>query len=196
MTGKSIGYRRVSTKEQNPESQLIGIQLDKIFTETETGYSEKTRYQLENLKDYVREDDIVFVECMDRLGRNGYDLDNTVEFLLKKGAEIHFVREGIILGKKNDLMSKLAYDMMKSFIHFFSQLFKERQRIGIEKAKKEGKYKGGTKKLNAEKIEILKADLLTRKSITQIAKELGVARFTLYRYIAKIKEDGEKQNGQ
>ncbi len=183
MSGKRVGYKRVSTGEQNPESQLNNLPLDKIFTDIETGYSTKNRVQLKNLIDYVREDDIVFVECMDRLGRNGYDLDEIVEHLLKKGVQVHFVREGIILGKKNDLMSKLAYDMMKSFIHFFSQLAKERQRIGIDKAKKDGKYKGGKKKLDFHKIETMKKELETRKSKTDIAADLGISRFTLYRYI-------------
>lgn len=186
MTGKRIGYKRVSTSEQNPDSQLMSVELDKVFTDIETGYSTKNRHQLSIMKEYVREDDIVFVECMDRLGRNGYDLDEIVEFFLHKGVQVQFVREGIVLGKKNDLMSKLAYDMMKSFIHFFSQLAKERQRIGIDKAKKDGKYKGATKKLNGEKIEILKQQLQTRKSKAKIAKELGISRFTLYRYLKEL----------
>jgi DNA invertase Pin-like site-specific DNA recombinase len=188
MTGKRIGYKRVSTYEQNPDSQLMSVQLDKIFVEIETGYSTKNRQQLQQLKEYVREDDIVFVECMDRLGRNGYDLDEIVEFLLKKGVQINFVREGIILGKKNDLMSKLAYDMMKSFIHFFSQLAKERQRIGIEKAKKEGKYRGGTSKMTPERIKLIQERIQTRDSKSKIAKDAGISRFTLYRYLEKIQE--------
>lgn len=188
MSGKRIGYKRVSTSEQNPDSQLMSVELDKCFTDIETGYSTKGRLQLAALKDYVREDDIVYVECMDRLGRNGYDLDDIVEFLLAKGAQIQFVREGIILGKKNDFMSKLAYDMMKSFIHFFSQLAKERQRIGIDKAKSEGKYKGRVTKFTEEIAEAIKRDLPTRKSKSQIASDLGISRFTLYRYIDKISE--------
>ncbi len=123
---------------------------------------------------------------MDRLGRNGYDLDEIVEFLLQKGVQIHFVREGIILGKKNDLMSKLAYDMMKSFIHFFSQLAKERQRIGIDKAKKDGKYQGRKSKLTFMMIEKIKELMLTRKSKSEIADELKISRFTLYRYLSKM----------
>ena len=43
MNGKRIGYKRVSTLEQNPDSQLNGLdfELDKIFTDIETGYSTK-----------------------------------------------------------------------------------------------------------------------------------------------------------
>ncbi len=192
MTGKRVGYKRVSTNEQNPESQLIGIQLDKTFTEIETGYSTKNRHQLKLLKDYVREDDIVFIECMDRLGRNGYDLDETVEFFLQKGVAIHFVREGIVLGKKNDLMSKLAYDMMKSFIHFFSQLAKERQRIGIDKAKRDGKYKGRDSKFTDYLRQQVINSMETRKPKAQIAKDLGISRFTLYSYLKKIEKQVSK----
>lgn len=158
----------------------------------ETGYSTKNRHGLANLKEYVRDDDIVFVECMDRLGRNGYDLDAIVEFLLKKGVQVNFVRESIILGKKNDIMSKLAYDMMKSFIHFFSQLAKERQRIGIEKAKKEGKYKGGKTKLTFLMQCRLKELMKTRTSKSKISKELGISRFTLYRYLEKIQQQQQE----
>lgn len=191
MTGKRIGYKRVSTCEQNPDSQLIGIELDKVFVETETGFSTKNRQQLRNLQDYVRDDDIVFVECMDRLGRDAGDLDEIVGLLLDKGVEIRFVREGITLGKKNDLMSKLAYDMMKSFIHFFSRLAKERQKIGIDKAKREGKYKGRKRKVTPENIELIKHHLMTRKSKIEIANEMGLSRVTLYRCIDKIKGELE-----
>lgn len=194
--GKKIGYKRVSTFEQNPESQLngLGFELDKIFTDIETGYSTKNRHALQSLKEYVREDDIVYVECMDRLGRNGYDLDEIVEFLLKKGVQVNFVREGIVLGKKNDIMSKLAYDMMKSFIHFFSQLAKERQRIGIERAKKEGKYKGGKSKMTPYKMLQMQDMLKTRDSKTKIAKELGISRFTLFRYLKKMQQQDDQES--
>ncbi len=191
--GKRVGYKRVSTNEQNPESQLIGIELDKVFTDIETGYSTKNRHQLANLKEYVREDDLVFVECMDRLGRNGSDLDDIVEFLLKKGIEINFVREGIVIGKKNDAMSKLAYDMMKSFIHFFSRLAKERQKIGIEKAKKDGKYKGRKSKMTFDVITKLQEFLKTRTPKSKIAQQLGISRFTLYKYLEKMNEPVENK---
>lgn len=187
MSGKRIGYKRVSTTEQNPDSQLMGIELDKIFTDIQTGYSTVNRVQLKAMQEYVREDDILYVECMDRLGRNGYDLDEIVEFLLKKGVQINFVREGIVLGKKNDIMSKLAYDMMKSFIHFFSQLAKERQRIGIEKSKREGKYRGGKKsKFNPMIATEIKEQLQTRKTISQIAKDLKISRASLYRFMKQM----------
>jgi len=191
MTGKRIGYKRVSTYEQNPESQLVGIELDKVFIEIETGYSTLNRHQLKAMQEYVREDDIVFVECLDRLGRNGYDLDQIVEFLLKKGVQITFVRENIVLGKKNDIMSKLAYDMMKAFIHFYSQLTKDRQRRGIHEARARGKYSGRPRKLNSDQIKQIQEKMKTRESKSQIAREFGISRITLRKYLQEnqVKEE-------
>ena len=73
-------------------------------------------------------------------------------------------------------------------------LLGKRQREGIEIAKKKGKFRGTTKKLNAEKIETLKKELLIRKSKSQIAAHLGISRFTLYRYIDQIKKEDEKNS--
>ncbi len=191
MTGKRIGYKRVSTHEQNPDSQLVGIHLDKMFIEIETGYSTLNRHQLKAMQEYVREDDTVFVECLDRLGRNGYDLDEIVETLLKKGVQITFVRENIVLGKKNDIMSKLAYDMMKAFIHFYSQLTKDRQRRGIHEARLRGKYAGRPRKLTPDKIEQIKQRMQTRDSKSQIAREFGISRITLRKYLQEMEEKND-----
>ena len=37
MTGKTVGYIRVSTEEQNPERQLEGFKLDKVFVDKVSG---------------------------------------------------------------------------------------------------------------------------------------------------------------
>ncbi len=140
---------------------------------------------LDNKNTHTKKDDIVFVECMDRLGRNGDDLDEIVKYLLKKGVQINFVREGFFLGKEDNPMSKLTYDVMKSFINFYSRLSKERRMIGIQKAKKEGKYKG-RKKLASEKIILLNEQIKnTRKTKVQIAKEFGISRRLVYKYMEK-----------
>ena len=53
MSGKTIGYIRVSTVGQNSERQLEGIELDKVFEEK---VSAKTmnRPKLNELLEYIR----------------------------------------------------------------------------------------------------------------------------------------------
>ncbi len=64
MTGQRIGYIRVSTFEQNPERQLDGVKVDRIFTDNASGKDIK-RPQLEALMSFARSGDAVVVHSMD-----------------------------------------------------------------------------------------------------------------------------------
>lgn len=194
MSGKRIGYIRVSTTDQNPDRQLEGIQLDKKFIDYASAKS-TNRPQLHAMLDFVREDDIIFVHSMDRLARNVKDLKSLVDGLLEKKIQIHFLKENLQFKGENSALATLMLHMMGAFAEFEYAFIRERQREGIEIAKKKGKFRGTTKKLNAEKIETLKRELLTRKSKSQIAADLGISRFTLYRYIDKLKEQEPKKDG-
>lgn len=194
MTGKRIGYIRVSTVDQNPDRQLENIPLDKKFIDYASAKS-TNRPQLAAMLDFVREDDVIVVHSMDRLARNLKDLKELVDNFIAKRIQVHFLKENIQFSGENSALANLMLHMMGAFAEFEYAFIKERQREGIEVAKKKGKFRGTTKKLNAEKIEILKQELLTRKSKSQIAVDLGISRFTLYRYIDKLKEE-EAKNGK
>ena len=83
--GKKVGYVRVSSFGQNPERQLENIELDKIYTDKASG-KDVNRPQLQELIDYVRDGDIVFVHSMDRLARNLEDLRQLVNLFTNKQA--------------------------------------------------------------------------------------------------------------
>ena len=83
MTGKSIGYIRVSTIEQNLERQLEGINLDRSFIDKVSGKS-VDRPALQEMLAYVRDGDTVIVHSMDRLARNVDDLRQIVKGLTAK----------------------------------------------------------------------------------------------------------------
>jgi len=60
MTGKNIGYIRVSTIEQNFERQLEGIKLDRSFVDKVSGKS-VDRPALQEMLTYVRDGDTIIV---------------------------------------------------------------------------------------------------------------------------------------
>jgi DNA invertase Pin-like site-specific DNA recombinase len=60
----------------------------------------------------------------------------------------------------------------------------ERQRGGIEQAKKAGKYTGRKPKLNDEKIAGLRARCAAGEEKAALARSLGISRVSLYRYLA------------
>lgn len=183
MTGKRIGYVRVSTLEQNPERQLEKIPVDKKFIDYASAKS-TDRPQLKAMLDFVREDDIVIVHTMDRLARNLKDLKNLVDYFIEKKIQVHFIKENLIFDGKNSPLAMLMLHMMGAFAEFEYAFIKERQREGVEIAKRYGRFKGGKRKLNREKIETMKNLLFnTRKTKTEIAQDLGVSRCTLYKYM-------------
>lgn len=186
MTGKRIGYIRVSTTDQNPGRQLDSILLDKKFVEYYSGKN-TDRPQLDLLKDYVREDDTLFVHSVDRLARSSRDLLNLIKFFLDKKVVVCFVGQNLTFNGNDDTpMAKFQLAIMAAFSELEREISLERQREGIARAKKAGKYKGGKKKLDNQKIEILKQLMQTRESKSKIARKLGISRLTLYKYLKEI----------
>ena len=185
MSGKRIGYVRVSTVDQNPERQLEGVYLDKKFVDYASGTTTQ-RPQLKYMLDYVRDDDIIIIHSMDRLARNIKDLLNLVDLLASKNVEVQFLKENLIFNGKDSALSKLLLMIIGSVAEFEHSLIRERQLEGIEIAKKKGKYRGRTRVMDKDKIERMQDALQnTRKTKVEIAKELGVSRFTLYNYMKR-----------
>ena len=60
MQGQRIGYVRVSSFDQNPERQLEGVQVARVFTDKASG-KDTQRPELERLLAFVREGDTVVV---------------------------------------------------------------------------------------------------------------------------------------
>lgn len=185
MSGKEIGYKRVSTVDQNPERQLQGIQVDKLFIDYASART-TDRPQLKAMIEFAREDDVIIVHSMDRLARNLTDLRNLVSKFVANGVEVRFIKENIIFNSKDNAISNLLLSVMGAFAEFEHAFIMERQAEGIKIAKALGKFKGAKKKLNAEKIELLKEEMKTRKTKAQIAFNLGISRETLYRYLKNL----------
>ena len=182
MSGKKIGYVRVSSFEQNPDRQLEGVTLNKKFVEKASG-KDRARPQLEAMIDFVREGDTVLVHSMDRLARNLDDLRKIVSLLTKQQVKIEFVKEGLVFSGEDSAMSKLLLSVMGAFAEFERSLVKERQKEGIALAKKRGAYKGRKPALSKEKVEEIKDRVAQGDKKAHIARDFGVSRETLYQYL-------------
>lgn len=186
MTGKKIGYIRVSTKLQSTERQLDGLELDTIFTEHASGKDAK-RPKLEELLNYVRDGDVVYVHCMDRLARNLDDLRRIIKNITDKHAQVHFVKEGLEFTSSSSPMSNLMLSLMGAFAEFEHGLIKERQLEGIAKAKERGVYKR-PRRLSDEQIQEIKNIVsqetdLNKINKTKLARKYGIGKTTLYYYL-------------
>jgi len=172
-----VGYRRVSTVEQKFDRQELG-ELDKLFEEKVSG-SNAERIALNELIDFVRQDDEVVVYSIDRLARNLRDLQSIIQKLNDKGATIHFLSERLTFSaSSDDAFAKLQLQMMGAFAEFERNIIRKRQAEGIAKAKARGVYAKRGASINKERVKQLQANGLT---ITAIAREMDISRMSIYR---------------
>lgn len=182
MKGQRIGYIRVSSLEQNASRQLEGLELDQSFLD-KVSAKDTERPGLKALLEFVRRDDMVIVHSMDRLARNLDDLRDIVRKLTQKGVKVQFIKENLIFSADDSAMSQLLLSVMGAFAEFERSLIKERQREGIELAKKRGAYQGRQKCLTSEQVSMVSDAIRSGVAKARIARNLGVSRETIYRYM-------------
>ena len=182
--GQRVGYRRVSTVDQNTARQLDGVEVDKMFTDHASG-KDTGRPQLAEALRYVRESDTLVVHSMDRLARSLPDLRRLVEELTDRGVTVEFVKENMAFTRdESSPFATLMLNMLGSFAEFERSMILERQREGIAIAKAAGKYKGRRAALTAAQAEELRQRRAAGESVSALAREYGVTRQTIYNYAA------------
>jgi DNA invertase Pin-like site-specific DNA recombinase len=187
MTGKSVGYVRVSSLAQNDERQLEGIKLDKLYKDTVSG-KDSNRPKLQEALRYVREGDTLYIHTLDRLARNAEDLLRIVRELTERDVTVAFVKNRMTFSGagKADPMAKLMLTMLAGFAEFERGLIRERQAEGIAIAKAKGVYKGRARALTPEQAE--QARLLHRGGMpkVELARKFKVTRQTIYQYVKDV----------
>lgn len=138
----NIGYIRVSTEEQRTARQEVikqALGVDNLFMEKVSGKSQTGRAELEAMLKCVREGDTVIVESISRLARNTRDLLEIVDKLNAKGVGLVSKKE---MMDSTTPAGKFMLTMFGAMAQLERSYLLDRQREGIEIAKKEGKYKG------------------------------------------------------
>ena len=199
-----IFYARVSSKGQNLDRQLARakeVNADKVFTDKLSGKT-TDRPGLKALMKYVREGDTVEVVSLDRLSRNYKDIQHLVQKLKDKGVKL-VVDDLPQTHTGNALVDQFMLDMMINLMGFVAQnereKIRERQRQGIEQAKKRGAYKGRPTKFSEDSsdregrlvFEGIKKDYQAGnyQSKAGLARKYGLSRQQLYRIIKRIDQN-------
>lgn len=190
MKGQRLGYVRVSTFDQNPERQLEGQKLDKVFLDRASGKN-TSRPQLEALLDYAREGDTILVHSLDRLGRNLDDLRRLVAYLTDQGVRVEFLSENLTFSGDDSPLANLMLSVMGAFAEFERAGIRERQREGIALAKARGAYKGRKRALTpAQALELRgRVEMGVPKAV--VAREAGISRETLYQYLRALADNAQ-----
>lgn len=179
-----IGYVRVSTEEQNEQRQIQSLNkynINKWFTE-KVSAKDMNRQKLQEMLDYAREGDTVYIHDFSRIARSTKDLLNIIEILNNKGVYLVSNKENIDTSTPT---GKLMLTMIGAINEFERQNMLDRQREGIAIAKAAGKYRG-RKPINIDKklFNQLLNDYNSRKiNKVAFAKKLEISRPTLDRLL-------------
>lgn len=182
----NLAYVRVSTLEQNEERQIEALKkfnIEKWFTEKVSGKN-MDRPKLQEMLDFCREGDTIYIHDFSRLARSTKDLLDIVERLKEKGVHLVSNKENI---DSSTPQGKLMLTMIAAIYEFERENMLERQREGIAIAKREGKFKG-RKPLELDDFDKY-YELYVSRQITksEMARKLNISRPTLDKMI-KAKE--------
>jgi hypothetical protein len=91
---------------------------------------------------------------------------------------------------------KLVFDIFAALAEFERELVSERTKVGLASARARGRKGGGQYKMTAAKLRLAMAAMGQRKTVvSELCRELGVTRQTLYRHLGpdgSLREDGQK----
>lgn len=187
-----VGYARVSTIEQNEARQVEWLQndvkVDKLFADKASGKN-ANRPEFKKMLDYVREGDILYVESISRLSRSIRDLLKTVDELEGKGVKFVSNKESI---DTSTPQGRFVLTIFAALAELEREQTRQRQREGIDIAKREGKYKGRSFKAIDE--ELFKKCYKRWKSgeITAISfqKKINLLPNAFYRRVKRFESEG------
>lgn len=183
-----IGYARTSTQDQKysleaQKEKLDAAGCEKLFSE-EVSSVDSQRLELENALDYIREGDILVVTKLDRLARSVADTVKIQERLEAKKAGLKILDMDIDTSTPS---GRLQFNLFASIAQFEREVMLERQKVGIAKAKADGKYKGRKPTATEVKNKILEKAHTTKLTRQQIADEVGCGIATVYRILKDSK---------
>lgn len=177
-----IGYARVSTEEQSLDLQVDALYqagCKQVYTDKVSG-SNNDRPGLSEALSHLREEDVLVIWKLDRLGRSVKALVDFVEQLEKRQVQFCSLTDGI---DTTTPASRFFFHVMASLAQMERELIVERTQAGLAAARKRGSKVGRKRQMTESKIKSAKKLLDEGTPPKEVARNLGVSVPTLYRWV-------------
>ncbi len=195
----TYGYIRVSTDKQTVENQRFEINefckrqnliVDGWIEETISGTKDYDKRKLGTLLKKVQKDDLIICAELSRLGRNLFMIMEILNICMHKECKVWTIKDNYRLG--DDIQSKVLAFAFGLSAEIERNLISQRTKEALKAKRAEGvqlgrKLNSRNKNLNAicaVNHSLIVAMLKEGISVPEIAKKLGLAKGTLYRYLA------------
>lgn len=153
-----------------------------------SGGSRDGRAELATVLDFLRPGDELVVTRLDRLGRDTRDVLNLIHECEQKSAFVTVLDPHV---STRGEMGHIVLTVLGMVAQMERRFIKERQREGIQQAKRDGVYKGGKQRLDRQWVMALRADGLGPAGIANV---VGCSRMQVYRILNEHAAD--RQNGR
>lgn len=154
MQGRIFGYARVSSKEQNLDRQieklLEYVSEENLLQEKQSGKDfDRPVYQALKGALGLRAGDTLIITSLDRLSRNKSDIKNELQWFKEHEVRLMILDLPTTLVQVEeqqkwiiDMITNILVEVLASMAEQERIVIKQRQREGIEAAKKKGKHLG------------------------------------------------------
>jgi len=197
-----IGYARVSKSDDSQVFDLqtdalieSGVDKENIYTDKMSG-SKNDRPGLESCLKALRENDVLVVWRLDRLGRNLKNLIETVDNLTSRGIGFKVLSGSGVNIDTTTSAGKMIFSIFGALAEYERSLIRERTVAGLKSARARGRVGGRKFQLTKSQVRLAQVAMQNRdSSVSELCKELGITRPTLYRYISpngELREYGIK----
>ncbi|GAA4691986.1 recombinase family protein [Kocuria gwangalliensis] len=190
--GKLIGYGRVSTRQQDADRQLsdllhAGVRRDDVYVDHGVSGGRASRPQLDRAVAALEPGDTLVITTLDRLGRSTQNMLTFAEALRGRGAGLRVLNLG---GGDVDTatpMGSMVFTVMAALAQMELEIKRERITDSVAKRRAAGKDLGGRRQTFTDS-QIRNALRLIEggEPATQVARDLGMSRATLYRRIREL----------
>ncbi|MCD8223415.1 MAG: recombinase family protein [Clostridiales bacterium] len=199
--GKTWGYARVSSVDQNEERQLVelgkaGIPKSDIYIDKQSG-KDFDRLEYQGLVKKLKRGDLLYILSIDRLGRNYEEIQNQWRTLTKEiGIDICVIDMPLLDTRKGkDLMGTFIADLVLQILSFVAENerinIRKRQEQGIAAAKARGVRFGRPPiSLPGNFYEILTAWRANQITLKEAAKACNMPISTFYGKARKFEKKG------
>lgn len=181
-----FGYARVSSEGQNESRQVdallaYGVDPKNVFVDKASG-AKGRRPALDDMLSRLRPGDAVVVLSFDRLARSTRQLLDLAGKFEEEGVDLVSLHESI---DTSTPQGRLFFTVSSAFAEFERAAIKERQREGIEAAKRRRGKCGGRAPSDPSKLDAAVTLYLAGKTSREVSEATGVSRSVLYRELSK-----------
>ncbi|MCD8049958.1 MAG: recombinase family protein [Clostridia bacterium] len=185
------GYVRVSTKEQNEDRQVVamqarGIPPKNIYIDKQSG-KDFNRRQYKKIFKLLKENDLLVIKSIDRLGRNYNEITEQWRLITKvKRADIMVIdMPALDTRREKNLLGSFLSDIVLQILSFVAENekdnIKQRQAEGISAAKAKGvKFGRPQKPLPDNFYEVHNRWRNKKISLKEAAAECGMPPTTFF----------------